>query len=539
MASGSSIVRPKMEAASAKKGGNGHKAEPSSPKNKGFKKEKPLIDKKLEKANKTILIIENGKNIRKTMSRILEDAGYTVLETASPKKGIKKFEELDNGVSLVIIDSNIDSKKGLSTIDKLREIDPNVLILLKTTKKAIPRGDMGEHLARGVRAVLKGKINEHKLLKKVDRIFEVNMDYLAEKDPQRELALEKFRSIRMDLGPGSPPPVDIEGKIPAVESNDAGQEEQLLLIDQIENKVTGRSNGVRESKMRISLAYDAIAAGYESHMKVTNHFQTMAAVDGNYYPLFGSTIIDLACGDGQLMRRWAREYLVEIVKRHPKYVARYLGVDISEGMIDVAKRKFEELKKQEDILKDHLLAQFIVSDIGNLQNMDLSRTILGTSKVETVQVSYGMHWFSDKDEVIRVSSKILEKPEGILRSIEEKHKPHVDGKGGLTLHVTPSPALPKELADGVEKEATPILLHDMYHLFEKHGLILIPEFQVKYNIGPVEEDHAVYGNIFVNAGKGHDLEYVLKRLDAKIKRRRSSLPPEKRDSSRFTKENKK
>jgi hypothetical protein len=120
-----------------------------------------------------------------------------------------------------------------------------------------------------------------------------------------------------------------------------------------------------------------------------------------------------------------------------------------------------------------------------------------------------------------------------VRSIEEEaYDPHVDGRGGLTLHVTPSMALPQELAESVEKEATPIELNRLYSLFEEHGLIRIPEYEIVYPIGIGGDNHEIHGNIFVNAGQGNDLDYVIekiiakKNLDAKIRKRLKTVPPD-------------
>jgi len=521
-------------------------SKPPSRAGKSFSNKKPLTDVSNEEkqirlfgsltSQIKILIIEDSAFLRAKMSRILSEQGYSVIDASNREEGIKKFRESSDSISLVILNTAVDEYKGLETIDELRGINQDVLMLLKTTKKERRDGDLGEHMARGVRAMLKGKITDAELLKKVNRIFELNRRLIenALRNNDSDTAREILDMRTMAYNP--PPPVSEDVSVPA-------REEQMSLLNGSAQPIHGKTKSIKKKKARISNAYDSIAEGYESHMKITNHFQTMAAVDGNFYKFFGSTIADLACGDGQLMRRWAREYLVEMVKIHPEYVVRYLGVDISERMIGIAKGKLDELKKEfkenygSDIIGNNLVAQFIVSDIGNLgKTIKLEDTVIEAPEVETVLISYGMHWFPDKGEVAGVVSRILEKDGGIFRSIEEKSEPLVDGKGALTLHITDSIHLPKELAESVENEATPIPLDDMREMFAKHDLIWLPHYQVEHYIGGKSDNHIIYGDIFLNAGNGHNLEDVKKNLSEKIDRRQktiNTIPPGKK--SMFTK----
>jgi ubiquinone/menaquinone biosynthesis C-methylase UbiE/CheY-like chemotaxis protein len=478
---------------------------------------------------KRILVIEPSETIRNKILEILSNAGYIAVGTEDGDEGVKQLRDMRDEIDLVILSTTLEGK-GLPTLRNLIEIKPDVLALIKAPK----RHKIGSHLALGpVRGALKGHVREQKLLRKVNRILRLHGSPV---DEERRKDLEKFKLVRMLLGPGEPPPVrrrDAAGDSVVDRQNTSYQ--LTLGLDDGQVQPTGKLEVV-EKKIQIARAYDAISSDYEDHMEETGHFPAMVLPDRNYSYLFGSTILDIGCGDGYLMRVWARNFLKKIVAVHPDYIVRYLGIDISQGMIEVAERKLKGLFRQEPHLEKHLHAQFLEKDVGHLLKMNLEDTVIRAPKVETVQISYVMHWFVDKDEAARVVSRVLERPEGILRSIEEDA--YVDGKGGLTLHITPSVSLRQEFAESVEKEATPIKLNpDMYDLFEKRGLIRIPEYELVYQIGIGKDAHEAYGNIFVNAGQGHDIDYVIERLaakrklDAKIRKRLKTVPPEEEQRS--------
>ena len=462
--------------------------------------------------NKTILIIESGEKIRRKMKNILEKEGYNTLRAPSVDEGLKKFEQSHDVISLVIFSANMGTKTGLDVLDSLLKINPDVITLIRTTSRERKEDNIGDYMARGsIRGIMTQKISKKKLIRKVSRIFTV-MELQNRRNKEREAGLratlEEFKRLREALG-------TIDG---------GGRSDNQLTFPAFTNIEEVSGEYIRDKNVRIALAYDKIADDYDSHMIYTNHFPKMVALDGDYYRLFGSTILDLGCGDGYLMRMWASTYLKEMVKIHPNYMVRYLGVDLSPGMISVARKKLDKLYDEIPSLKNHLFAAFEVADAARLSGLNLKETIIDSPKVETVLASYVMHWAVDKEAIARVVSKKL-KEDGIYRSMEEER--HVDGHGGISLHITESPVLPKALAEAVEKEATPWELSKVYDLFIKHGLMRLPAFSIKSSIGTIADSHEVHGSIFVKSK--HDMGYVVKRLQALLNRREATIRKTKQE----------
>lgn len=69
--------------------------------------------------SKTILIIDDDKLIRKGLSDLLENKGFTVEEAADGKEGLKKALELKP--DLVVTDIKMPELDGFQLVEKLRE----------------------------------------------------------------------------------------------------------------------------------------------------------------------------------------------------------------------------------------------------------------------------------------------------------------------------------------------------------------------------------------------------------------------------------
>ncbi len=74
-----------------------------------------------------ILIIEDDADIRSLYRRILEQAGYHVIEASDGNIGIKLYRE--NLPDLIITDIIMREKEGLQTIMELRRDFPQVKII--------------------------------------------------------------------------------------------------------------------------------------------------------------------------------------------------------------------------------------------------------------------------------------------------------------------------------------------------------------------------------------------------------------------------
>ncbi|MDP6042563.1 MAG: response regulator [Candidatus Latescibacteria bacterium] len=79
----------------------------------------------------SILVIEDGMEIRQLVRDVLEREGHEVREALNGEEGVKSFEEAR--ADLVITDLFMPRKGGIETIADLQEIDADVRIIAMTS----------------------------------------------------------------------------------------------------------------------------------------------------------------------------------------------------------------------------------------------------------------------------------------------------------------------------------------------------------------------------------------------------------------------
>ncbi len=77
-----------------------------------------------------ILIIDDEELIRETLKRILKTSGYKVETANTGSNAIKKF--LEEKFDVVLLDINLPDINGLKVLEKLKEIEPDVLVIMIT-----------------------------------------------------------------------------------------------------------------------------------------------------------------------------------------------------------------------------------------------------------------------------------------------------------------------------------------------------------------------------------------------------------------------
>ncbi len=74
-----------------------------------------------------ILIVDDDEPIRKTLRRMLEPAGYDVVEAADGREGVELYK--GDSVDLVLMDLIMPEKEGIQAATELRHYDPEVKII--------------------------------------------------------------------------------------------------------------------------------------------------------------------------------------------------------------------------------------------------------------------------------------------------------------------------------------------------------------------------------------------------------------------------
>ena len=79
---------------------------------------------------KTILIVEDEKNLRLLYQQELAEEGYQVLVSENGKDALEKIKEMK--IDLTVLDIKMDEMDGIETLKQIMEIDKNVKVILNS-----------------------------------------------------------------------------------------------------------------------------------------------------------------------------------------------------------------------------------------------------------------------------------------------------------------------------------------------------------------------------------------------------------------------
>ncbi len=77
-----------------------------------------------------ILVVDDEAFIRENLEKILTEDGYRPYSTKCPDEAVKQVAEEE--VDLVLLDLNLGDKSGLDVLREMREVDPDVLVIIIT-----------------------------------------------------------------------------------------------------------------------------------------------------------------------------------------------------------------------------------------------------------------------------------------------------------------------------------------------------------------------------------------------------------------------
>jgi len=77
-----------------------------------------------------ILIVDDESFIRENLERILESDGYATVSAENGAEALSAFVE--NEIDLVLLDLNLGDESGLKVLSSLKEIEPNILVIIIT-----------------------------------------------------------------------------------------------------------------------------------------------------------------------------------------------------------------------------------------------------------------------------------------------------------------------------------------------------------------------------------------------------------------------
>lgn len=81
---------------------------------------------------KTVLLVDDEPLLLKTNARFLERLGYKVLMATDGEEALKVFKENADRISLSLLDWMMPRLNGLGAIRKLRELKPDLPVILSS-----------------------------------------------------------------------------------------------------------------------------------------------------------------------------------------------------------------------------------------------------------------------------------------------------------------------------------------------------------------------------------------------------------------------
>lgn len=114
---------------------------------------------------KTILVIEDEKRIRRVTKRILERANYEVFDVDTGEEGLDALQT-DRNFALLILDMNLPTLAGKELFVKIKEIRPSIKTLLIS---GMPEDeDVEELISLGATAFLQKPYENKAFIQAVD-----------------------------------------------------------------------------------------------------------------------------------------------------------------------------------------------------------------------------------------------------------------------------------------------------------------------------------------------------------------------------------
>jgi len=130
-----------------------------------------------------ILIVDDEVFIRENLERLIRKDGYAPIATASPDEAINIVADED--ISLVLLDLNLGSSSGLDVLRSMREVDPEILVIIitgyGTVESAVEALKIGAYdyikkpfKADAIHLIMKLALETQNLRRKVKRLSRIN-----------------------------------------------------------------------------------------------------------------------------------------------------------------------------------------------------------------------------------------------------------------------------------------------------------------------------------------------------------------------------
>jgi CheY-like chemotaxis protein len=123
----------------------------------------------LRKAKETVFLIDDDDMIADVSELILKNSGYDVVSAKSGKEAIEVYKENHSRIDMVILDMILPDMGGGDTYDRLKEINPEIKVLLASGYDIEYQGR--DIMERGCDGFIQKPFNMNELLEKIRGIL--------------------------------------------------------------------------------------------------------------------------------------------------------------------------------------------------------------------------------------------------------------------------------------------------------------------------------------------------------------------------------
>ena len=123
----------------------------------------------LHRAKETVFLIDDDDMIVDVSEQILNSSGYDVVSAKSGKEAIEVYKENHSRIDMVILDMILPDMGGGDTYDRLKEINPEVKVLLASGYDIDYQGR--DIMERGCDGFIQKPFNMNELLEKISGIL--------------------------------------------------------------------------------------------------------------------------------------------------------------------------------------------------------------------------------------------------------------------------------------------------------------------------------------------------------------------------------
>ena len=118
-------------------------------------------------SSRTVLVVDDEKNVRLTLRRALEDLGLTVATADDGTEALSRLDEVD--YDLMLLDLRMPGLDGLETLERTRRQAPDLPVVIVTAHGTVKNAVQA--MRRGAVDVLLKPISLDALRDLVDRVF--------------------------------------------------------------------------------------------------------------------------------------------------------------------------------------------------------------------------------------------------------------------------------------------------------------------------------------------------------------------------------